>query len=161
MSNAAPESSGIKTLASNRKASHDYHILEKFEAGVELRGAEVKSIRAGLVSLQEGYADVENGQVFIHGMRIQPYSHSRQDQQEPDRPKRLLLHRSEIHQLVGKTAIKGHTLIPLKLYLRRGLVKLELGLGRGKLFDDKRETLKRRTAEREAQRAIASRRRAR
>jgi SsrA-binding protein len=161
MSNAAPESSGIKILASNRKAFHDYHILEKFEAGVELRGAEVKSIRAGLVSLQEGYADVENGQVFIHGMRIQPYSHSRQDQQEPDRPKRLLLHRSEIHQLVGKTAIKGHTLIPLKLYLRRGRVKLELGLGRGKLFDDKRETLKRRTAEREAQRAIASRRRAR
>jgi len=113
------------------------------------------------VSLQEGYADVENGQVFAYGVRVQPYSHSRQDQQDPDRPKRLLLHKPEIERLVGQTAIKGHTLIPLKLYLKHGLVKLELGLGRGKQFEDKRETLKQRTADREAQRAIASRGRGR
>lgn len=161
MSNPASDTSGIKILASNRKAHHDYHILDKIEAGIELRGAEVKSIRAGQVSLQEGYADVENGQVFVYGVRVQPYSHSRQDQQEPDRPKRLLLHKAEISRLVGQTALKGHTLVPLKLYLRHGLVKLELGLGRGKQFEDKRETLKRRAADRDAQRAIAGRARGR
>ena len=161
MSNPAPDTSGIKILASNRKAHHDYHILDKIEAGIELRGAEVKSIRAGQVSLQEGYADVENGQVFVYGVRVQPYSHSRQDQQEPDRPKRLLLHKAEIGRLVGQTALKGHTLVPLKLYLRHGLVKLELGLGRGKQFEDKRETLKQRAADRDAQRAIAGRARGR
>lgn len=162
MSAAPPEEgSGIKILASNRKAFHDYHILEKIEAGLELRGAEVKSIRGGLVSLQEGYADIEGGQVYVHGMRVQPYPHCRGDQQDPDRPKRLLLHKAEIHRMVGQTAVKGHTLIPLKLYLKNGRVKLELGLGRGRQFDDKRETLKRKTADREAQRAIASRARGR
>lgn len=158
MASAAPEPSGIKILASNRKAHHDYHILDKIEAGIELRGAEVKSIRAGHVSLQEGYANVEYGQVVLYGVRVQPYSHSREDQQEPDRPKRLLLHKAQINHLLGQTAIKGNSLIPLKLYLRKGRVKLELGLGRGKHFEDKRETLKRRTADREAQREIASRR---
>lgn len=157
MKAASTEPAGIKVLASNRKAFHDYHILEKVEAGIELRGAEVKSIRDGLVSLQEGYADVEHGQVFVHGMRVQPYPHCRGDQQDPDRPKRLLLHKAEIHRLLGQTAVKGHTLVPLKLYLKHGLVKIEIGLGRGKQFDDKRETLKRKTADREAQRAIASR----
>lgn len=157
MNAAAKESSGAKVIASNRKAFHDYHILEKLEAGIELRGTEVKSIRAGEVSLQEGYASVENGQVFLYGVRVQPYSHGPADKQEPDRPKRLLLHRTEIERLVGLTAIKGHTLLPLNLHLRNGRVKVELGLGRGKQFEDKRETIKKRDADREARRAMRRR----
>ncbi|MCZ7591588.1 MAG: SsrA-binding protein SmpB [Kiritimatiellae bacterium] len=157
MSDAAKEPSGAKIIASNRKAFHDYHILEKLEAGIELRGTEVKSIRAGEVSLQEGYAAVENGQVLLYGVRVQPYSHGPADKQEPDRPKRLLLHRKEIERLVGLTAIKGHTLLPLNLHLRNGRVKVELGLGRGKQFEDKRETIKKRDADREARRAMRRR----
>ncbi len=157
MTSAPRETSGIKILASNRKAHHDYFIVEKLEAGIELRGAEVKSIRAGEVSLQEGYADIEGGQVLLYGVRVQPYSHGPADLQEPERPKRLLLHRSEIERLVGQTAIKGHTLIPLNLHLRNGKVKVELGLGRGKQFEDKRETIKKRDADRDARRAMARR----
>lgn len=157
MNDAAQKSSGAKIIASNRKAFHDYHIVEKIEAGIELRGTEVKSIRAGEVSLQEGYAAVENGQVFLYGVRVQPYSHGPADKQEPDRPKRLLLHRTEIERLVGLTAIKGHTLLPLNLHLRNGRVKVELGLGRGKQFEDKRETIKKRDADREARRAMRRR----
>lgn len=155
MNAAAKEPSGTKILATNRKAYHNYHILEKLEAGIELRGNEVKSIRAGEVSLQEGYAAVENGQVFLYGVRVQPYAHGRAEAQDPDRPKRLLLHRSEINRLIGLTAIKGHTLLPLDLHLRNGRIKVELGLARGKHLADKRETLKRREADREARRAIA------
>lgn len=158
MNAAAKEPSGVKVIASNRKAFHDYHILEKIEAGIELRGTEVKSIRAGEVSLQEGYAAVEGGQVLLYGMRVQPYSHGPADRQEPDRPKRLLLHRTEIERLIGQTAIKGHTLLPLDLHLRNGRVKVELGLGRGKQVVDKRETLKKRDADREARRAMGRRR---
>ncbi len=154
MNASAKTTPGAKILASNRKAFHDYFIVETFEAGIELRGTEVKSIRAGEVSLQEGYAAVENGQAFLYGVRVQPYSHGPADQ-EPDRPKRLLLHRAEIARLIGLTAIKGHTLLPLNLHLRNGRVKVELGLGRGKQFEDKRETLKKREADREARRAIA------
>ncbi len=157
MTSAPNTSTGIKILASNRKAHHDYFIVEKLEAGIELRGTEVKSIRAGEVSLQEGYASVENGQVFLYGVRVQPYSHGPAEQQEPDRPKRLLLNRSEIEKLVGQTAIKGHTLLPLNVHLRNGRIKVELGLGRGKQFEDKRETIKKRDADREARRAMARR----
>jgi SsrA-binding protein len=158
MNAAARETSGVKILASNRKAFHDFIILDKIEAGIELRGAEVKSIRAGEVSLQEGYAAVENGQVFLHSVRVQPYKNGPPGQ-DPDRPKRLLLHRAEIERLVGLTAIKGHTLIPLNLHLRGGRIKVELGLARGKQYADKRETLKRREADREARRAMARRNR--
>ncbi|MCS6771685.1 MAG: SsrA-binding protein SmpB [Kiritimatiellae bacterium] len=155
MSSAPNSSSGVKILATNRKARHHYHILENIEAGIELRGSEVKSIRAGEVSLQEGYATVENGEVYLHGVRIQPYSHARAADQDPDRPRRLLLHRSQINRLLGLTAIKGHTLLPLDLHLRNGRIKVELGLARGKQLVDKRETLKRREADREARRAMA------
>lgn len=149
--------SGFKTLASNRKASHDYFILEKVEAGIELRGAEVKSVRAGHFSINEGYALIENGQVVLHGFHVQPYSHGRLVEQDPDRPKRLLLHKNEINRLIGQTAIKGHTVLLLKVYLTHGLVKVELGLGRGKQVLDKRETLKKKTADREARRALSGR----
>ena len=149
--------SGIKILASNRKAGHDYFILERVEAGIELRGAEVKSIRAGHFSINEGYATLEGQQVMLYGLHVQPYSHSRLTDQDPDRPKRLLLHRSEIAKLIGLTAVKGNTLLPLKVYLAHGLVKVELGLGKGKQGVDKRETLRKKDADREARRALAGR----
>ena len=142
-------------LATNRKARRDFHVLETFECGVELVGTEVKSIRAGKLSLAESYARVEDGQMLVHGLRIEPYTHGNQFNHDPLRPKRLLLHRKEIDRIDGQVREKGHTLVPLKLYLKRGRVKLELALARGKDVRDKRETLRRRTADREAQRAIA------
>jgi SsrA-binding protein len=148
---------GFKVLASNRKAGHDYFILEKLETGIELRGAEVKSIRAGHLSLNEGYALVENGQLMLYGLHVQPYSHGRLAEQDPDRPKRLLVHKAELNRLIGQTAIKGHTLLPLKVYLTHGLVKVELGLGKGKQIVDKRDTLREKTANREALRALSGR----
>lgn len=154
MSAGAP-SPPVKVFATNRRALHDYHILERFEAGIVLTGDEVKSIRAGEVSLQEGYAAVENGEVFLHGVRIQPYKHGRVDAQDPDRPKKLLLHRAQIRRLIGLTQQRGHTLLPLDLHLRNGRIKVELGLGRGKRLLDKREELKRREADREARRALS------
>ena len=146
-----------KITATNRKALHDYFILEKLEAGVELLGAEVKSIRAGHVSLNEAFARVENNQVFLYGLHVQPYSFSSAATHDPVRPKRLLLHREEIQRLVGKVAIKGHTLIPLRLYLKHGRIKVELGLGRGKQDADKRETLRKKTADQEMARALRHR----
>ncbi len=147
----------FKTLASNRKAFHDYHILEKIEAGIELQGAEVKSIKAGHVSLNEAYALVRDGQVVLHSLHVQPYEKARVEQHDPVRPKRLLLHKAEIHRLLGQTTVKGHTLIPLSVYVKRGMIKVELGLARGKLLEDKRETLKRKTADREMARAMRDR----
>ena len=152
-----PDDSGFKNLANNRKAFHDYHILEKIEAGIELRGSEVKSMRDGRFSINEAYADLENGQLYLHSLHVLPYSHSRLADQDPDRVKRLLLHKNEIHRLAGQVSIKGHTLIPLRIYLKHGLIKVEVGLAKGKLAEDKRETLKRRTADREIRRAIAGR----
>ncbi len=142
-------------LATNRKASFSYHLLEKFEAGIELRGAEVKSIREGKVSLNESFARLEGQQVYIYGMHVLPYVHSRLETQDPVRPRRLLLHRSEINKLTGQVAEKGRTLVPVKLYLKRGFIKLEIALGKGKELVDKRETIKRRTTERETAREVA------
>lgn len=148
---------GPQALATNRKARRDYQILEKLEAGIELRGTEVKSIRAGKASLGESYARVEGNEVILHGLHIEPYAHGNRFNHDPVRPRRLLLHKQEISRLHGQVAVKGRTLVPLRLYLKRGRVKVELGLGKGKHDQDKRETLKRRTADREAQRAIADR----
>lgn len=156
----APEQkagAAVKPLATNRRAFRDYHVLERIEAGLELRGAEVKSIRAGRFSLAEAHARVKDGQAFLLGLHILPYEFARAGEQDPARPKKLLLHRKEIDRLLGQTAIKGHTIVPLGLYLKHGLVKVELGLCRGKQAEDKREILKRKTAEREAERAMASR----
>ncbi len=147
----------IKIAATNRKALRDYLVLETLEAGLELRGPEVKSIRNGRFSLTESYAVVHNGEAMLHGLHVLPYEHARADEQEAARPKRLLLHRREIDRLVGQTAQKGLTLIPLKIYFKRGLVKVELALCKGKRAGDKREAMRRKTAEREAERAIASR----
>jgi len=146
------------TLATNRKAQRDYHILAKLEAGIELRGGEVKSIRAGDVSLNESFAAIEGGQVFLNDLHINPYACSRSESYDPVRPNRLLLHRREIQRLIGQVSIQGNTLVPLRLYLKKGRIKVELALCRGKLMGDKREALKRRTADRETAREIASRR---
>lgn len=152
----ADTTAAAKTLATHRKAFRDYHVLEKLLAGIELRGTEVKSVRAGLVSLNESFGRIENGEVFLHKLRIEPYAHGGSFNHDPLRPKRLLLHRREIHRLFGQVNVKGQTLIPLRLMLVHGLIKVELGLCRGKHFEDKRETLRRRTAAREAERAMAA-----
>lgn len=157
MSTPAPKSSR-STLASNRKARRDYEILDTLEAGISLVGTEVKSIRAGHISLTEGFAHVDQGQVILEGVNILPYDHGNVHNHDPVRPRRLLLHRREINRLIGQTAEKGLTLIPLKAYLKRGRIKIEIGLARGKHHEDKRETLKRKTADREAARAIAEHR---
>lgn len=141
-------------LATNRKARHEYHILDSWEVGLSLTGGEVKSCRAGQVSLNEAHAQFNRGELYIIGMRIQPYAAAKSsfNTHEADRPKKVLMHRRELDRLFGLVQLKGHTIIPLKLYTARGRIKLELGLGKGKLLYDKRETLKRKTADREAAR---------
>lgn len=138
----------------NRKARHDFHILETLEAGLALKGSEVKSLRAGKASLQESHARIENGEAIIYGMHIAPYDPSSYFGHEPVRPRRLLLHRREIDRLFGYVREPGYTLVPLRLYFNsRGLAKVELALARGKRLYDKREDLARRDAEREVERA--------
>jgi SsrA-binding protein len=138
-----------KVLTTNRKASHDYHIEEVFEAGVALTGTEVKSLRAGRANLQDGYATVEGGEVFLLNCHVSPYTPANRFNHDPRRRRKLLLHRAEIRRLIGKVQERGLTLVPLSLYLKNGRVKVELALCRGKKQYDKRETLKRRTHERE------------
>lgn len=144
-------------LATNRKAFRDFHVLEKLEAGIELRGTEVKSIRDGHVRIDEAYAHIENGQVELLQMTIQPYSHGNVYNHSPARPRRLLLHKKEILRLQSKTGEKGLTLVPLKVYLKAGKVKIELSLCKGKDTVDKRETLKKKTSDMEARRAMRNR----
>lgn len=141
-------------IASNRRALRNYHIIEKLEAGISLKGTEVKSLRAGLANIQGAYARVENGEIILFGMDVQPYEKASHEQHSPKRPRRLLLHRREITRLIGLTSTKGYTLVPLRLYWKKALVKLELGVGKGKVAADKREDLKRRTEDMEAQRAM-------
>ena len=144
----------MKTVARNKKALHDYHILDSFEAGIVLFGPEVKSVRAGKVSLAEAFARVDGGEVWLHAMHISPYGPASRENPDPVRPRKLLLHRREIRRLIGATQEKGQTLVPLELYLKNGVVKLRLALGRGKKLNDKRETVRKREAEREMARAV-------
>lgn len=148
-----------KVIATNRKAYHDFFIDETYEAGIELKGAEVKSVRAGRLNLKDSYARIEDAQMLIFNMHISPYSHAdRYTQPEPDRPRRLLLHKREILRLLGKTKEKGYTLVPLKVYLNgRGKVKVEIGLARGKQLYDKRKAIAERTAKREVEKALRER----
>ena len=143
-----------KVVARNRKALHEYAIIDSWEAGIVLLGPAVKSVRAGKASLAESYARVDGGEVWLHGMHITPYDPASQFNADPVRPRKLLLGRREIRRLIGATQQEGFTLVPLDLYLRRGLVKVTLALGKGKRHADKREDLKRRDAEREMQRAL-------
>lgn len=142
---------GRKIVATNRKARYEYEILEKFEAGMVLQGTEVKSLRQGRASLGEGFATIEGNEAWIHNINIPEYAMGNRMNHDPKRPRKLLLHRAEIRRLTGKTAEKGLTLIPLSLYFRRGKVKLEIGLCRGKKAYDKSEAIKRRDRERDLQ----------
>ena len=146
-----------RTLVENRRARFNYEILETFEAGIALQGTEVKSIRNGKANIQEAYADIRDGEVFLVGAHIGPYSHGGWTNHEPLRDRKLLLNAREIQKLQGKVAEKGLTLVPLRLYLKGRLVKLQLGVGRGKKLGDKREDIKRRDQEREIQREMKER----
>jgi SsrA-binding protein len=140
----------VSPVATNRRARHDYHIEETFEAGVALRGSEVKSLRDGKASLQDAYAAIKGGEVFLLGAHIPPYPQAFAGQNhEPLRPRKLLLHAAEIRRLVGKTAERGYTLVPLRIYFKRNKVKVEIALAKGKRAYDKRAAIARRDAERE------------
>ncbi len=141
-------------LATNRAARHLYHILDTFEAGLELVGTEVKAIRAGRVNLKEGHVRFENGEAFLVGCHVSPYEHAGYAGHDPLRPRRLLLHKHQILRLAAKVQEKGLTVVPLAVFLDRNWIKVELGLVRGKQLHDKRETLRRRTLDREAEQAM-------
>ena len=149
----------MRTVATNRRARHDFFILETYEAGLELKGSEVKSLRAGTVSLKGSYARVENGEVYVHDFHISPYEKSGAFVPDPKRPKKLLLRASEIRRLYGRTQEKGFTLIPLSVYFNeRGYAKLKLGLCRGKKLYDKKEAIKERDIMRETEAELKERR---
>ena len=148
-----------KSIAENRKAFHDFHIVETFEAGLALVGTEVKSIREGNVNLRDSFARVESGEIWIYNVHINPYSHRGSANHEPTRRRKLLLRKTEIRKLIGQTVEKGMTLVPTRMYLRNGYVKVAISLAKGKKAHDKRETIKRREAERETRAAVKERRR--
>ncbi|WP_020676127.1 SsrA-binding protein SmpB [Geopsychrobacter electrodiphilus] len=147
---------GIKIIASNKKAYHDYFIEETYEAGLVLQGTEVKSLRLGHVNIKEAFCRIRNGEVFIDNMTINIYEQGNRENHEPTRRRKLLLHHIEIDKLIRLTEQKGLTLLPTKIYFKDSLVKLEIGVGRGKKLHDKRETLKSKEANREMARAIKS-----
>jgi SsrA-binding protein len=146
-----------KTVARNKKALFDYHVVEAFEAGMVLTGPEVKSIRAGKASLAEAFARVDNGEVWLHGMHVSPYDPASRWNTDPVRPRKLLLRNKEIRKLIGASKETGITLVPLDLYIARGYVKVTIALARGKKLFDKRETLKKKDAEREIAKAVKNR----
>lgn len=145
---------GEKIVCTNRKARFDYNIEETYEAGMVLTGTEVKSLRNGRANLKDSYARVAGGEVFLIGCHISPYEMGTHSNHDPERARKLLLHKREIKRLTGKTNERGLTLVPLKIYFKAGKAKVELALGRGKKVYDKRETMRRRTADREMERAI-------
>lgn len=145
----------FKQIADNRKARHDFHIEETFEAGIALQGTEVKSLRLGRVNLRDSFARVEKGEVFLHGVHISPYEQGNRFNHDPLRVRKLLLHKREIRRLIGKTREEGYTLVPLKLYFKNGKCKVELALAKGKKLYDKRDSIAKRDAERRARQASA------
>ncbi len=144
----------IKIVARNKKAYHDFFIEEKYEAGIELMGTEVKSIRNSRVNLREGYIKVENGELILYNVHVSTYEQGNRNNHDPIRPRKLLMHRREINRLFGKVQQKGYTLVPLQIYLKRGLIKVEIGLARGKKLYDKRATEAEKSAQREIERAF-------
>ena len=142
----------IKLVANNKKAYHDYFIEEKYEAGIELFGTEVKSIRQGKCSIKEAYVTIDHGEAFVEGMNISPYEKGNIFNREPLRKRRLLLHKREIMKLAGQVQAKGYTLMPLQVYFKNGRVKIEVGLARGKKLYDKRDDLKKKAMKRETER---------
>lgn len=144
----------IKLIIDNRKARHDYHIIETIEAGIALTGTEVKSLRLGKVNLRDSFAKIKDGEVFLHGMHISPYEHGNRFNHDPLRVRKLLLHRHEINKLIGKIQERGYTLVPLKLYWKNGKCKVDLALVKGKQLHDKRETIARREEKRHLERVL-------
>ncbi len=147
----------IKTVATNRKARHDYHIEDTYEAGLVLTGTEIKSIRASRVNLRDSYATLKEGELWLMNAHIAPYNQGSYANHEPRRPRKLLMHRREINRIAGRIQEKGFTLVPLRLYLKNNLAKVELGLARGKKQYDKRATLREKETRREIDRAVAHR----
>jgi SsrA-binding protein len=143
---------GVKVIAQNRRARHDYFVLETWEAGIELKGTEVKSIRLGKCNLKDSYGAVKNGELFVYGMHISPYENGSYFNADPMRPKRLLMHKSEIRKLIGKIKEKGYTLIPMEVYFKGSLIKVEIALAKGKKLYDKREDIKKKDLKRAAER---------
>ena len=148
----AKEASNFRLIANNKKARHDYFLEETFEAGVELHGTEVKSLRQGNCSIKEAFVHIENGEVIIYGMHISPYEKGNIFNEDPMRPKRLLMHKKEISRLLGKIKEKGYTLVPVQVYFKGSLVKVEIALARGKKLYDKRQDIAKKDARREAER---------
>ena len=147
-----------KIIADNRKAQHDYHLLETFEAGVALLGTEVKSIREGGANLRDSFARIEAGEVWVYNIHISPYRNRGYSDHDPTRRRKLLLHRQEIRKLIGKTTERGMTIVPVRMYLKNGRVKIAISLAKGKKAHDKRETIKRRETARETRAAVKERR---
>jgi len=147
----------VKIVSENRKARHEYHILETYEAGIALTGTEVKSLRTGRANLQDSYARVENSELLLYNMHISPYDQGNRFNHEPKRTRRLLMHRYEIMRLLGKTREKGLALVPLKIYFKNGWAKIELALAKGKKLYDRREDMAARDAKREIERAVKER----
>jgi len=148
---------GRKVIARNRRASHDYFLDERIEAGLVLQGTEVKSLRDGQAQIKDGYASVRDGEVWLHNVHIPPYGPASRENHEPERSRKLLMNRGEIERLIGKTREKGLTLIPTRLYFRDGRAKVEIALAKGKDVGDKRQTIKEREMKREMERAIRAR----
>jgi len=154
---AKPKGPTEQLVADNRKAHHDFHLLETFEAGLALRGTEVKAMREGRANLRDSYCRMEGGEAFLMNAHVGQYSHGGYASHDPLRPRKLLLHEEELRKLLGKTTEKGMTIVPLRLYFKHGRVKLAIALAKGKKSYDKRETIKRREAERETRAAVKSR----
>lgn len=151
-----PKGSG-KVLAQNRKARHDYTIVDTIEAGIVLKGTEIKSIRAGRINLKDGYATIRNGEIFLQNVHISPYEQGNVFNHDPVRMRKLLMHKKQIARLVGETKSNGYTLVPLKVYIKDGYAKVLIGLAKGKKKYDKREDLKRKDQKREIDRAMKAR----
>ncbi len=146
--------SGIKVISKNRRASYDYHLLDRFEAGLVLTGTEIKSIRANQVSLRRGFVQARDGELWLVDANIAPYVHGNRENHDPTRPRKLLLHKREINKIINALAQKGLTVVPTKMYLRDGLAKVEIALARGKAGRDKRSEIAKRDAQRQVERAL-------
>lgn len=151
------EKSGVKIAAQNRKAYHDYFVEDRYEAGIELFGTEVKSIRGGKCNLKDSYVEIKDGEAYIQGMHISPYDHGNIFNKDPLRPKRLLLHKAEIRKFHAKVMQKGYSIVPLQIYLKNGRVKAEIALARGKKLFDKRDDMAKKDAQRDIERSIKAR----
>jgi len=150
----ARQDSAPRSLASNKRAHHDYHILESIEAGIQLQGTEVKAVRSGKVQLKDSFVEFKDGQAFLIGAHISPYSHGNRENHLPERPRRLLLKRRQLDRLFGRTLLKGYTVVPLAIYLKGNWIKVEIALAQGKKLYDKRETEKRKELDREVAEAV-------